>query len=40
MAVMVWIDGKSFNYNNSGQFVLPHPSFTRNLLKIHLNCCY
>ena len=27
MAVVVWIDGKNFSNNNSGQFVLPHPSF-------------
>jgi len=26
MAVMVYIDGKNFNNNNSGRFVLPHPS--------------
>ena len=30
MAVMVQFDGTIFNNNNSGQFVLPHPSFTRN----------
>ena len=40
MAVMVQVDGKNFNNNNPGQFVLPHPSFTRNRHKIHLNCCY
>ena len=37
MAVMAKVHGKNFNNNNSGQFVLPHPSFTR---KIYLNCCY
>jgi len=26
------------NNNNSSQFVLPHPSFTRNQHKIHLDC--
>ena len=31
---------QNFNNNNSGQFVLPYPSFTRNQHKIHLNCCY
>ena len=40
MAVMVQVDGKNFNNNNLGQFVLPHPSFTRNQHKIHWNCCY
>ena len=40
MAVMVQVDSKNFNNNNSCQFVLPHPSFTRNQHKIHLNCCY
>ena len=39
MAVMVKVNGKNFN-NNSSQFVLPHPSFTRNQYKIHLNCYY
>jgi len=37
MAVMVKVDGKNFNNNNSGQFVLLHP---RNQHKIHLSCCY
>jgi len=40
MAVMLKVDGKSFNNNNSGQFVLPYPSFTRNQHKIHLNYYY
>jgi len=34
MAVMVEVDGKNFNYSNSGQFVLHHSSFTRNQHKI------
>ena len=28
MAVMLYVDGKKFNNNNSGQFVVPHPSFS------------
>jgi len=35
MAVM---SDKKFNNSNSGEFVLPHPSFSRNWHKIHLNC--
>jgi len=31
---------KNFNNNNAGQFVLPHPSFTRNQCEIHLNCIF
>ena len=31
---------KNLNSNNSSQFVLPHPSFTRNQHKIHLNRFY
>jgi len=31
---------KTCNDNNSGEFVLPHSSFTRNQHKIHLNCSY
>ena len=39
MAVMVgqW---NNFNNDNSGESVLPHPSFTRNRYKIHLNYHY
>ena len=36
MAVMIQADGKNFNNNNSGEYVLPHP---RIQYKIHLNCC-
>jgi len=36
MAVMVKVDGKKFNKNNSGEFLLPHPGFTMNQHKIHL----
>ena len=38
--VMIKVDGKTFNNSHSGQFVLPHSSFTRNQHEIHLNCCY
>ena len=40
MAVMVLVDGKNFNNNNSGQFVLPHPYLTKNQHKIHQNLCH
>ena len=36
-------DGKSvtkINNDKSGKFALPHPSFTKNCHKIHLNCCF
>ena len=40
MAVMVGFDGTNFNSDNSGQFVLPPPSFTRTWHQIDLNYCY
>ena len=39
MAVIKMPSGKNFDNNNSGEFVLPHPNFTRNWHQIYLNCC-